>query len=168
MPLAYTAEQEQLRRELRGYFAGLMTPELRTGLADPGGNYGDGQAYRQIVRRLGRDGWLALGWPAQYGGRDGSMLDELIFTDEAAIAGAPVPFLTINTVGPTIMRFGTPEQKAFYLPRIAAGELHFSIGYSEPEAGTDLASLRTRTVRDGDRSVINRQPMSTTPIQYAD
>ena len=96
------------------------------------------------------------------------MLDQLIFTDEAAIAGVPVPFLTINTVGPTIMRFGTDEQKAFFLPRIAAGELHFSIGYSEPEAGTDLASLRTRAVRDGDEYVINGQKMWTSLIQYAD
>ena len=96
------------------------------------------------------------------------MLDQLIFTDEAAIAGVPVPFLTINTVGPTIMRFGTPEQKADYLPRIAAGEIHFSIGYSEPEAGTDLAALRTRAVRDGDGYVINGQKMWTSLIQYAD
>jgi alkylation response protein AidB-like acyl-CoA dehydrogenase len=168
MHLAYSPEQEQLRHELRGYFAGLMTPELRAGLADTGDDYGDGQAYRQIVRQLGRDGWLALGWPAQYGGRDGSMLDQLIFTDEAAIAGVPVPFLTINTVGPTIMRFGTPEQKAHYLPRIAAGEIHFSIGYSEPEAGTDLAALRTRAVRDGGEYVINGQKMWTSLIQYAD
>jgi len=168
MHLAYTPEQEQLRRELRRYFADLMTPELRAGLADAGGDYGDGQAYRQIVRQLGRDGWLALGWPASCGGRDGSMLDQLIFTDEAAIARVPVPFLTINTVGPTIMRFGTPEQKATYLPRIAAGEIHFSIGYSEPEAGTDLASLRTRAVRDGDWYVVNGQKMWTSLIQYAD
>ena len=96
------------------------------------------------------------------------MLDQLIFTDEAAIARVPVPFLTINTVGPTIMRYGTPEQKAFYLPRIAAGELHFSIGYSEPEAGTDLAALRTTAVRDGDEYVINGQKMWTSLIQYAD
>ena len=96
------------------------------------------------------------------------MLDQLIFTDEAAIAGVPVPFLTINTVGPTIMRFGTPEQKERFLPRIAAGELHFSIGYSEPGAGTDLASLRTRAVRDGDSYVINGQKMWTSLIQYAD
>jgi hypothetical protein len=95
-------------------------------------------------------------------------MDQLIFTDEAAAAGVPVPFLTINTVGPTIMRYGTAGQKAFYLPRIAAGELHFSIGYSEPEAGTDLASLRTRAVRDGDSYVINGQKMWTSLIQYAD
>jgi alkylation response protein AidB-like acyl-CoA dehydrogenase len=100
------------------------------------------------------------------------MMEQLIFTDEAAIAGAPVPFLTINTVGPTIMRFGTPEQRAFYLPKIAAGEIHFSIGYSEPDAGTDLASLRTRAVREttdrGDEYVINGQKMWTSLIQYAD
>jgi alkylation response protein AidB-like acyl-CoA dehydrogenase len=175
MHLAYTPEQERLRQQLREYFAGLMTPGLRRGLAETGGDYGDGQAYRAIVRQLGRDGWLALGWPAEYGGRDGSMLDQLIFTDEAATAGVPVPFLTLNTVGPTIMRFGTAEQKARYLPRIAAGEIHFSIGYSEPEAGTDLAALRTRAVRvkgDGEGGeagyVINGQKMWTSLIQYAD
>jgi alkylation response protein AidB-like acyl-CoA dehydrogenase len=166
MHLSYAPEQERLRSELRSYFAALMTPERRAGLE--GGDYGDGAAYRDVVRQLGRDGWLALSWPAEYGGRDATMMDQLIFTDEAAAAGVPVPFLTINTVGPTIMRYGTAEQKAFYLPRIAAGELHFSIGYSEPEAGTDLASLRTRAVRDGDSYVINGQKMWTSLIQYAD
>jgi len=178
MRIAYTPEQERLRRELREYFGGLMTPEVRAALAggdradsdgaDGDGDYGDGQAYRQVVRQLGRDGWLALGWPQEHGGRGGTMLDQLIFTDEAAIARVPVPFLTINTVGPTIMRFGTPAQRAFYLPRIAAGEIHFSIGYSEPEAGTDLASLRTRARRDGDEYVIDGQKMWTSLIQYAD
>src|SRR5262252_3007203 len=169
MQISYTPEQERLRQQLREYFAGLMTPERRAGLArDGGGDYGDGGGYKELVRQLGRDGWLALGWPAEYGGQDGSALDQLIFTDEAAVAGVPVPFLTINTVGPTIMRFGTPEQKAHYLPRIAAGEVHFSIGYSEPEAGTDLASLRTRAVRDGDSYVINGQKMWTSLIAYAD
>jgi 3-oxocholest-4-en-26-oyl-CoA dehydrogenase alpha subunit len=168
MQIAYTAEQEQLQRRLREYFAALMTPERRAGLARSGGDYGDGSAYKEIIRQLGRDGWLALSWPAEYGGQGGSMMDQLIFTDEAAIAGVPIPFLTINTVGPTIMRFGTPEQKDRFLPPIAAGELHFSIGYSEPGAGTDLASLRTRAVRDGDTYVINGQKMWTSLIQYAD
>jgi 3-oxocholest-4-en-26-oyl-CoA dehydrogenase alpha subunit len=168
MHLAYTPEQERLRGELRAYFADLITPELRAGLANPGGEYGGGQAYREVVRQLGRDGWLTLGWPAEYGGRGGSMIDQLIFTDEAAIAHVPVPFLTLNSVGPTIMKFGTPEQKAQYLPKIAAGEIHFSIGYSEPEAGTDLAALRTRAVRDGDEYVVNGQKMWTSLIQYAD
>ena len=168
MRIAYTPEQERLRQELRAYFAGLMTPEVRAALSGGDEGLGDGEAYRQVVRQLGRDGWLALSWPAEHGGRGGTMLDQLIFTDEAAIARVPVPFLTINTVGPTIMRYGTPEQKAFYLPRIAAGELHFSIGYSEPEAGTDLAALRTTAVRDGDEYVIDGQKMWTSLIQYAD
>ncbi|HEY1347816.1 MAG TPA: acyl-CoA dehydrogenase family protein [Streptosporangiaceae bacterium] len=175
MDLTYTPEQERLRQQLCAYFTGLMTPDVRAALTVPEGEYGNGEAYRQIVRQLGRDGWLALSWPPEYGGRGGSGLDQLIFTDEAAAAGVPVPFLTINTVGPTIMRLGTPEQKARYLPRIAAGEVHFSIGYSEPEAGTDLAALRTRAVRvkgdgeaGGEDYVINGQKMWTSLIQYAD
>src|SRR6516165_6978468 len=168
MRIAYTPEQERLRQELRGYFGALMTPEVRAALSGGDEGLGDGEAYRQVVRQLGRDGWLALSWPAEYGGRGGTMLDQLIFGDEAATARVPVPFLTINTVGPTIMRYGTPDQKAHYLPRIAAGEIHFSIGYSEPEAGTDLASLRTTAVRDGDQYVIDGQKMWTSLIQYAD
>jgi 3-oxocholest-4-en-26-oyl-CoA dehydrogenase alpha subunit len=182
MQLTYTPEQERLRQELREYFAGLMTAEVREALATADGEYGNGEAYRQVVRQLGRDGWLALSWPTDYGGRGGTMLDQLIFTDEAAIAGVPVPFLTINTVGPTVMRFGTVEQKARYLPRIAGGEIHFSIGYSEPEAGTDLAALRTSAVRvkgdseggmgrwagGGGDYVVNGQKMWTSLIQYAD
>src|SRR5256884_258419 len=175
MDLTYTPEQERLRDELRAYFATLMTPERRAALATTDGEYGSGEAYRQVVRELGRDGWLALSWPREYGGRGASGIEQLIFTDEAAVAGVPVPFLTLNTVGPTIMRFGTAGQKADYLPRIAAGEIHFSIGYSEPEAGTDLAALRTRAVRvkgdgepDRDCYVINGQKMWTSLIQYAD
>ncbi|SFK37701.1 hypothetical protein SAMN05421835_119101 [Amycolatopsis sacchari] len=168
MRIDYTPRQRELRNELRAYFAELMTPARREALAGEGGEYGNGLVYKEIVRDLGRAGWLATGWPEEYGGQARSMLDQLIFTDEAAVAGVPVPFLTVNTVGPTIMRFGTEEQKAFYLPKIAAGELHFSIGYSEPEAGTDLASLRTRAVRDGDSYVINGQKMWTSLIEYAD
>jgi hypothetical protein len=167
--LAYTPEQERLRAELQAYFAGLMTPEIRAALTG-GDDYGDGQAYKEVVRRLGRDGWFALSWPEEYGGRAASLMDQLIFLDEASVAGVPVPFLTINTVGPTIMRYGTDEQKAFYLPKIAAGELHFAIGYSEPEAGTDLANLRTRAVLDTEKNeyVINGQKMWTSLITYAD
>lgn len=171
MRISFTEGQQRLREQLRDYFAKLMTPERREGLTTAGGEYGDGAAYKEIVRQLGADGWLAIGWPEEYGGQARPMLDQLIFTDEAAVAGVPVPFLTINTIGPTIMRYGTDEQKSFYLPRIARGELHFSIGYSEPEAGTDLASLRTKAVRDGDDSdtyVVNGQKMWTSLIEYAD
>jgi alkylation response protein AidB-like acyl-CoA dehydrogenase len=168
MRIAYTPEQERLRAELRAYFAELMTPDRREALSTTGGEYGDGLAYKEVVAQLGRDGWLVIGWPAEHGGQDRSMLEQLIFLDEAAVAGVPVPFLTLNTIGPTIMRFGTPEQKAEFLPRIAAGQVHFAIGYSEPGAGTDLASLRTRAVRDGDDYVVNGQKMWTSLIQYAD
>ncbi|MBJ8345846.1 acyl-CoA dehydrogenase family protein [Antrihabitans sp. YC2-6] len=168
MRIAYTAEQRALQEELRAYFARLITPERREALSAQTGEFGTGNVYRDVVREMGHDGWLTLGWPKEYGGQERSMIDQLIFTDEAAIAGAPVPFLTINSVAPTIMHFGTEEQKRFFLPKISAGELHFSIGYSEPGAGTDLASLRTTAVRDGDDWVINGQKMWTSLIAYAD
>ena len=168
MRIAYTEQQADLRRELRSYFAGLMTDERRAALTGGDGELGEGDANRDVVAQMGSDGWLALGWPTEFGGQNRSMMDQLIFTDEAAIAGAPVPFLTINSVAPTIMNYGTDEQKAFFLPKIAAGELHFSIGYSEPEAGTDLAALRTTAVRDGDEYVINGQKMWTSLVAYAD
>ncbi|YCU70360.1 acyl-CoA dehydrogenase family protein [Mycobacteroides abscessus] len=168
MHIAYTPEQEELRRELRAYFDKLLTPERREALASNQGEYGSGNVYRETVEQMGADGWLALGWPKEFGGQDRSVMDQLIFTDEVAIAGAPVPFLTINSVAPTIMHFGTDEQKKFFLPKIAAGKLHFSIGYSEPGAGTDLASLRTSAVRDGDDYIVNGQKMWTSLIEYAD
>ena len=169
MRISYTPEQEELRRELRAYFGRLMTPERQEALSSTaGGEIGVGNVYRETVSQMGRDGWLALGWPKEFGGQARPPMEQLIFTDEAAIAGAPVPFLTINSVAPTIMAFGTDEQKRFFLPKIAAGDIHFAIGYSEPEAGTDLANLRTSAVRDGDDYVINGQKMWTSLIQYAD
>jgi alkylation response protein AidB-like acyl-CoA dehydrogenase len=169
MRISYTPEQEELRRELRTYFGKLMTPERQEALmSTTGGEIGTGNVYRETVSQMGKDGWLTLNWPTEYGGQNRTPMDSLIFTDEAAVAGAPVPFLTINSVAPTIMAFGTDEQKSFYLPKIAAGDLHFAIGYSEPGAGTDLASLRTTAVRDGDDYVVNGQKMWTSLIQYAD
>ncbi|WP_055474534.1 acyl-CoA dehydrogenase family protein [Gordonia sp. HS-NH1] len=168
MRIAYTDQQAELRRELRDYFSGLMTEDRRAALSGGDGELGEGDAYRDVVAQMGADGWLALGWPTDFGGQNRSMMDQLIFTDEAAIAGAPVPFLTINSVAPTIMNYGSAEQKAYFLPRIAAGKLHFSIGYSEPGAGTDLAALRTTAVRDGDDYVINGQKMWTSLVAYAD
>ena len=129
---------------------------------------GRGNVYRDTVAQMGKDGWLTLSWPKEFGGQARPPMDGLIFNDEASIANVPVPFLTINSVAPTIMAFGTDEQKKFFLPKIAAGELHFAIGYSEPGAGTDLAALRTTAVRDGDDYVINGQKMWTSLIAYAD
>jgi len=173
MHVALTPDQEQLRSELRAYFAELVTPERRAALSMATGEFGDPTVYKEVIRQLGTDGWLGIGWPEEYGGQERSMVDQLIFTDEAAVAGVPVPHLTLNTVGPTIMRYGTDEQKDYFLPRIVKGELHFSIGYSEPGSGTDLASLKTRAVLDdsagsGGEWVINGQKMWTSLIQYAD
>ena len=168
MNITYTPQQQKLREELRAYFADLMTPERRAALSATTGEYGAGNVYREVVQQMGKDGLLTLGWPEEYGGQNRSALEQLIFTDEAAVAGAPVPFLTINSVAPTIMHYGTREQKDFFLPKISAGELHFAIGYSEPGAGTDLASLRTTAVRDGDEWVVNGQKMWTSLIAYAD
>ncbi|HSA53340.1 MAG TPA: acyl-CoA dehydrogenase family protein [Yinghuangia sp.] len=169
MHIAYTPAQEELRRELRAYFAGIMTPEIREQQAS-GETTLEGRdgAYWKVARAMGRDGWLGIGWPKEYGGQDRSMMEQLIFTDEATLAGAAVPFLTINTIGPTLMEYGTKEQRDFFLPRILSGELHFSIGYSEPDAGTDLANLRTRAVRDGDDFVVNGQKMWISLIHVAD
>jgi alkylation response protein AidB-like acyl-CoA dehydrogenase len=163
--IAYTPEQEALRRELRAYFEGLMTPEV---LAETAAGESGGPACLEAVRQMGRDGWLGIGWPAQYGGQGRGDVEQFIFSDEAWRAGAPIPFLTINTVGKTIMEFGSQEQKDFFLPRILAGELHFSIGYTEPSAGTDLASLRTTATKDGDEWVINGQKIYTSLASYAD
>ena len=168
MRIGYSPEQEDLRRELRSYFSQLMTPERTEALTSLDGEYGTGNVYRDTVKQMGTDGWLTLNWPEEFGGQGRTPMDSLIFTDEAAIAGAPVPFLTINSVAPTIMHFGSDEQKKFFLPKIAAGDLHFSIGYSEPGAGTDLAALRTTAVRDADDYVINGQKMWTSLIPYAD
>jgi alkylation response protein AidB-like acyl-CoA dehydrogenase len=168
MHIALSDAHERLRAELRTYFNDLVTPERRVALASATGEFGDGTAYKDVVREMGRDGWLGIGWPEEYGGQARSMLEQLIFSDEAAVAGVPVPYLTLNTVGPTIMRFGTDEQKRTLLPAILRGEMHFSIGYSEPGAGTDLASLTTRARRDGDDFVITGQKMWTSLVQYAD
>jgi alkylation response protein AidB-like acyl-CoA dehydrogenase len=165
MYIGYTEEQEELRKELRAYYADLLTPDVVEELAH---SRGVGEAMRRVVRQMGADGWLGIGWPPEWGGQGRSAVEQFIFFDESMRAGAPVPMLTVNTVGPTIMQFGTDEQKAFFLPKILKGEIHFCIGYSEPGAGTDLANLRTRAVRDGDEYIINGQKMWTSLASDAD
>ena len=116
MHIAYTPEQEELRRELRAYFAGLMTSEVREALSGGEDDYGSGQAYRSVVRRLGQDGWLAMGWPAEHGGRGGTTLDQLIFTDEAAIARVPVIIVPVDSPGAVLAgRIGRAHRAALIL-----------------------------------------------------
>lgn len=165
MHLAETPEQQALRKELREYFAALLSPEVRAELGDAG--HGS-PAFRRIVRQMGQDGWLGLAWPNEYGGQGRPATDQFVFFDEVQRAHAPFPFVTVNTVGPAIMAHGTPEQKERYLPGILAGELNFAIGYTEPEAGTDLASLRTSAVLDGDEWIINGNKVYTSGANQAD
>ncbi|MFJ8095025.1 acyl-CoA dehydrogenase family protein [Streptomyces griseofuscus] len=165
MHLDHTPEQQRLRAELRAYFARLVPDNAYARYADPAARK---RFYRDTIRTLGADGWLGVGWPEEYGGRGLSAMEQFIFFDEAAQAGVPLPLMALNTVGPTLMKFGTEEQKAYFLPRVLSGEIDFAIGYSEPEAGTDLAALRTRAVRDGDTYLVNGQKIWTTNGDTAD
>ena len=161
-----TDAQAALRDELREYFGGLLTPQEREVLVTDR----QGPVYREVVRRIGRDGWLGVGWPTEYGGRGLGQVEQQIFVNEAARADVPLPGVTLQTVGPALQAHGTSEQKDFFLPRILAGEVHFAIGYTEPEAGTDLASLRTRAVlaEGGGTYLVNGEKIFTTGAHAAD
>jgi alkylation response protein AidB-like acyl-CoA dehydrogenase len=165
MNLEETSEELALRAELRAYFADLLTDDVRHALDTESEG---GEVFRSIVRRMGKDGWLGIGWPKEYGGQGRPTSDQFIFFTEVQRARAPFPFVTLNTVGPMIMRFGTEEQKSYFLSGILAGEINFAIGYTEPGAGTDLASLRTRAVRDGDEWTINGNKIFTSGADQAD
>jgi 3-oxocholest-4-en-26-oyl-CoA dehydrogenase alpha subunit len=165
MDLRETPAQLQLRKELRAYFAGLLSEEDRRRVGEDGVG---GERFRDVVRMLGRDGWLGIGWPTEYGGQGRSIEEQYVFFDEVQRAGLPFPFVTVNTVGPTLMEYGTPAQKAEYLPGILKGDIVFAIGYTEPDAGTDLASLKTRAVLDGDEFVVDGQKIFTSGANTAD
>ena len=168
MRIEFTPEQQALQDELRAYFGGLMTPERRAQLGNVGDEVGEGPVHKEIIRQMGRDGWLGIGWPKAYGGQGRGPVEQLIFLEEAARAGAPIPLVTLNTVGPTLAEYGTDEQKEHFLPRILKGDVNIAIGYTEPGAGTDLASLRTKAVRDGDEYVVNGQKIFTSDGDIAD
>lgn len=167
MIIDYTETQKALRKELRDYFADLIKPEYRDELREAEG----GDLYKSLIRQMGKDGWLALGWPKEYGGQGATTTEQLLFFEEALLAGAPIPFVTLNTVGPALIDYGTEEMKQRFLPGIAAGETHFCIGYSEPGAGTDLAALSTSAVvdsQDPDYYIINGTKVFTSAAEAAD
>src|ERR1700730_1307278 len=118
MRLALTSEQADLQDELRSYFATLARDFERGDDGEP--------AYLRVIRRMGSDGWLGLGWPPEYGGQGRGPIDQMIFVEESHWAGVPLPLLTLNSVGPTLMALGTTEQKRELLPRILKGQLHFA------------------------------------------
>jgi alkylation response protein AidB-like acyl-CoA dehydrogenase len=159
-----TPEQHALRHKVRDYFQALMTPDMREQLRGKEG----GELFRQTIRQMGRDGWLAVGWPKAHGGQGYAATEQLIFFEEANIAGAPLPFVTISTVGPALMAHGSALQKERFLPGIAAGEIMFAIGYSEPEAGSDLAVLKTSARQDDEGFVVNGNKLWTSGAESAD
>ncbi len=165
MDLRETAEQRRLRQELREYFAGLLPEDERRRVGEAGVG---GERFREVVKRLGEDGWLGVGWPVEYGGQGRSIEEQYVFFDEVQRAGLPFPFVTVNTVGPTLMRYGSQEQKQRFLPGILSGDIVFAIGYTEPDAGTDLASLKTRAVREGDEFVVDGSKIFTSGANTAD
>jgi alkylation response protein AidB-like acyl-CoA dehydrogenase len=165
MYIGLDEEQQALRSELRAYYADLLTEEVREALHEEAGC---GPVHRQVIRKMGQDGWLGIGWPEEYGGQGRSQIEQFIFFDESMRCGSPVPLLTINTVGPTLYNHASDELKAELLPKITAGEILFCIGYTEPGAGTDLAALKTRADRDGDDYVINGQKVYTSVAGDAD
>jgi len=161
-----TPEQRDLQAELRRYFAQLISPEEAADMATT--RHGD--TYAEVIRRMGRDGWLGVGWPKEFGGKGFGPVEQQIFTNEANRADVPLPSVTLQTVGPTLQKYGTDVQKEKFLPGILDGSVHFAIGYSEPDAGTDLANLRTTAKRDeatGDW-IVNGQKIWTTGGHHAD
>ncbi|WP_292980623.1 acyl-CoA dehydrogenase FadE29 [Mycobacterium sp.] len=159
-----TPEQRQLQAELRQYFSNLISSDEMKAMENDRHN----DAYRAVIRRMGKDGKLGVGWPKEFGGLGFGPVEQSIFVNEAHRADVPLPAVTLQTVGPVLQQFGTEAQKKKFLPAILAGEVHFAIGYSEPEAGTDLASLRTSAVRHGDEYIVNGQKMWTTGGHDAD
>ncbi|MGV0774472.1 acyl-CoA dehydrogenase family protein [Mycolicibacterium elephantis] len=165
MDFDYTPEQDQLREEFRARLESVMTPERRAAVA---GRMEGGAAIAECRRALGDAGLLGVAWPVEYGGHGLTALEQYIFSEEARRVNAPLPMITLNTVGPTLIQYGTEEQKQKFLPAIMKGTVDFAIGYSEPGAGSDLASLRTTAVRDGNEFVINGSKMFTSGAEFAD
>ena len=162
--LELTEAQRAFRAEVREYFSGLVSAEDRREMMTDR----HGPAYHRIIKQMGSDGWMGVGWPVEYGGKGLGGIEQQIFANEAARADVHLPSVTLQTVGPTLQAFGTEKQKDLFLKDILTGDVHFAIGYSEPDAGTDLASIRTTARRDGDHYVVNGQKLWTTGGHAAD
>ncbi|MEO5654145.1 MAG: acyl-CoA dehydrogenase [Marmoricola sp.] len=162
--LELTEDQRAFKAEARAYFSGLVSPEDRLVMMTDR----HGEVYHRTIRQMGADGWMGVGWPVEYGGKGLGGIEQQIFANEASRSDVHLPSVTLQTVGPTLQAFGTEHQKDLFLKRILAGDVHFAIGYSEPDAGTDLASLRCSARRDGDHYVVNGQKLWTTGGHAAD
>jgi 3-oxocholest-4-en-26-oyl-CoA dehydrogenase alpha subunit len=160
-----TDDQKVFRRRVREYLESFMTPEIRAQVI----REGEGSPlYLGVIQKLGKDGWLGVSLPEEYGGMGLTTVEQYIFFNEIKRAAVPFNVVTINTVAPALAALATPEQKQRFLPGILRGDIQVSIGYTEPEAGTDLASLRTRAVRDGNHYVVTGQKVFTSRAMVAD
>ena len=167
MQLEFTAEEQAFRQEVRAFLQEQLTPDISAKVLR-GYELGREEQLRW-QRRLHERGWGGMSWPAQFGGADWSPTQQYIFEEESALAGAPrlIPFGT-KMVAPVIMAFGSPAQQQYFLPRISSGADWWCQGYSEPGAGSDLASLKTRAVRDGDHYIVDGQKTWNTLGHFAD
>jgi 3-oxo-4-pregnene-20-carboxyl-CoA dehydrogenase beta subunit len=162
--LELSQAQRTFKAETREYFSGLASHNEHREM----GLDRHGDVYQRVVRQMGEDGKMGVGWPQEYGGHGLGEIEQTIFANEAQYADVHLPAVTLQTVGPTLIKYGSEKQKDLFLKRILAGDVHFAIGYSEPDAGTDLASLRTSARKDGDHYVVNGQKLWTTGGHQAD
>ncbi len=167
MDLTFTPEEQRFREEVRAFLDSSLPAPVRHLVLE--GLHVPPEATVEWQRTLHRKGWGGPNWPAEFGGTGWDPVRQYIFEEECAAAGAPrlLPF-GLKMVGPVIMRFGSPAQHRRFLPRILSGEDWWCQGYSEPESGSDLASLRTRAERHGDHYVVNGQKTWITLAQHAD
>ncbi|MCG3170133.1 MAG: Acyl-CoA dehydrogenase FadE26 [Pseudomonadales bacterium] len=165
MDFRYTPEQERFREQIRGFLAEHVSEELRHEIATSG--HSPGPLGKQFLRLLGERGWLGIGWPREYGGQGRSMIEQTIFYHELDLQDIHYGNLTITSLAMALMKLASEEQRQDYLPRILSGELEICLGYTEPGAGSDLAGITTRALRDGDEYVINGQKVFTTGAHYA-
>jgi alkylation response protein AidB-like acyl-CoA dehydrogenase len=171
MDFGYTPEQEALRREVRAFIAEQMTPEViaeMEGLSEGFGvsrSVARGPLVSELFKKIGERGWLGFSYPKEYGGQDGDRMSQYIIEEEFARVNIAVGLA--GSGAPAILAAGTEEQKRYFIPRLISGEFSFALGFTEPQAGADLASLQCRAVRDGDEYVINGQKMYTSAAHNA-
>jgi len=164
----FTPKQKELQQEVRAYLAEMFTPELTAELAAAGAEEGGGPEFRKALKKLGSDGYISMSWPKDLGGQEASAIDQYIFTEEIVRTGFPYPFLTTEACGPVMAQHASETVRESVVKGILAGEVVVAIGYSEPDAGTDLAALKTKAVRDGDGWLINGQKIWTSLAEYSD
>jgi alkylation response protein AidB-like acyl-CoA dehydrogenase len=168
MKIELTKNQQKLKDELKEYFSALLNKELLSEMSDPRFFEGGGPEFKKALKIMGQDGWIGLSWPKEFGGKEFTPIEQYIFVEEIMRTGFPFPFLTTESVGPMIAQYGSDWAKETIAKSILRGETIFAIGYSEPNAGTDLASLKTQALPDKEGFKINGQKIWTSLANYAD